>query len=57
MIFGSSGPTQITLEVLVVPAAGKPEETLASGNFAIPSARLIGPYRRYVLSTIEVRVR
>jgi VWFA-related protein len=47
MVFGSPVPTQITLKVLVVPAAGQPEETVASGNFAIPSARLIGPYRRY----------
>jgi VWFA-related protein len=47
MIFGSPVPTQITLKVLIVPAAGQPEETVASGNFAIPNARLIGPYRRY----------
>ncbi|MGF7180041.1 VWA domain-containing protein [Tunturiibacter psychrotolerans] len=47
MSFGSPVPTQITLKVLVVPAAGQPEETVASGNFAIPNARLIGPYRRY----------
>jgi VWFA-related protein len=47
MSFGSPVPTQITLKVLVVPAAGHPEETVASGNFAIPNARLIGPYRRY----------
>jgi VWFA-related protein len=47
MIFGSPAPTQITLKVLVVPAAGQPEETVASGNFAIPDAHLIGPYRRY----------
>jgi len=47
MIFGSPSPTQITLKVLVVPAAGKPEDTLSRSNYAIPSARLIGPYRRY----------
>jgi VWFA-related protein len=47
MIFGSPTPTQITLKVLVVPAAGHPEDTLASGNDATPSARLTGPYRRY----------
>lgn len=47
IIFGSPSPTQITLKVLVVPAAGKPEETLAAGNFGSPSARFIGPYRRY----------
>jgi hypothetical protein len=47
MIFGSPSPTQITLKVLVVPADGKPEDKVARSNFAIPSARLIGPYRRY----------
>jgi VWFA-related protein len=47
MIFGSPVPTEITLKVLVVPAAGLPEDTLASGNFAIPSAHVVGPYRRY----------
>jgi VWFA-related protein len=47
MIFGSPVPTQITLKVLVLPAAGQPEETVASGNFAIPYAHLDGPYRRY----------
>jgi hypothetical protein len=47
MIFGSPVPTQITLKVLVVSAAGRPEETLAYGNFAIPSANFSGPYRRY----------
>jgi VWFA-related protein len=47
MIFGSPSPTQITLKVLVVPAAGKPEDTLSRSNYAIPSARLTGPYRRY----------
>jgi VWFA-related protein len=47
MIFGSPVPTQITLKVLVVPAAGQPEETVAYGNFAVPNAHLIGPYCRY----------
>jgi VWFA-related protein len=47
MSFGSPVPTQITLKVLVVPAAGQPEETVASSNFAIPDAHLAGPYRRY----------
>ena len=47
MVFGSPVPTQITLKVLVVPAAGQPEEAVASGNFAIPYAHLTGPYRRY----------
>ena len=47
MIFGSPSPTQITLKVLVVPAAGKPEDTLTRSNYAIPSARLIGPYHRF----------
>lgn len=45
MIFGSPIPTQITLKVLVVPAAGHPEDTLASGNIA--SGNITGPYRRY----------
>jgi VWFA-related protein len=45
MIFGSPVPTQITLKVLVVPAAGHPEDTLASGNIA--SGNITGPYRRY----------
>ncbi|WP_158944218.1 VWA domain-containing protein [Granulicella sp. S190] len=45
MIFGSPVPTQITLKVLVVPAAGNPEATLASGNIA--SGNITGPYRRY----------
>jgi VWFA-related protein len=45
MVFGSPLPTQITLKVLVVPAAGHPEDTLASGNVA--SANITGPYRRY----------
>jgi VWFA-related protein len=45
MIFGSPGPTQITLKVFVVPAAGHPEDTLASGNIA--SRNITGPYRRY----------
>jgi VWFA-related protein len=47
MSFGSPVPTQITLKVLVVPAAGQPEETVASSNFVIPDAHLAGPYRRY----------
>jgi VWFA-related protein len=47
MIFGSPLPTQITLKVLVVPAAGHPEDTLASGNYAIPSGKITGPYHRY----------
>lgn len=47
MIFGSPVPTQITLKVLVVPDAGEPEATLLTSNFAIPSAHLSGPYRRY----------
>jgi VWFA-related protein len=41
MIFGSPIPTQITLKVLVVPAAGHPEDTLASGNIA--SGNITGP--------------
>jgi VWFA-related protein len=45
MIFGSPVPTQITLKVLVVPAAGHPEDSLASGNIA--SRNVTGPYRRY----------
>jgi VWFA-related protein len=45
MIFGSPVPTQITLKVLVVPAAGHPEDTLVSGNIA--SGNITGPYRRY----------
>jgi VWFA-related protein len=45
MIFGSPVPTQITLKVLVVPAAGQPEDTVASGNIA--SGNITGPYRRY----------
>jgi hypothetical protein len=45
MIFGSPVPTQITLKVLVVPAAGHPEDSLASGNIA--SRNITGPYRRY----------
>ena len=45
MVFGSPVPTQITLKVLVVPAAGHPEDTLASGNIA--SGNITGPYRRY----------
>jgi VWFA-related protein len=47
MIFGSPVPTQITLKVMVVPAAKEPEETLLSSNYAIPSADIKGPYRRY----------
>jgi VWFA-related protein len=47
MSFSSPVPTQITLKVLVVPAAGQPEKTVASSNFAIPDAHLAGPYRRY----------
>jgi VWFA-related protein len=45
MIFGSPAPTQITLKVLVVPAAGHPEDSLAPGNLA--SGNITGPYRRY----------
>ena len=45
MIFGSPVPTQITLKVLVIPAAGQPEDSLASGNIA--SRNITGPYRRY----------
>jgi len=45
MIFGAPVPTQITLKVLVVPAAGHPEDTVASGNIA--SGNITGPYRRY----------
>jgi hypothetical protein len=45
MIFGSPVPTQITLKVLVVPAAGHSEDTLASGNIA--SGNITGPYQRY----------
>jgi VWFA-related protein len=47
MIFGSPVPTQITLKVMVVPAAKEPEETLVPSNYAIPSAKISGPYRRY----------
>ena len=45
MIFGSPVPSQITLKVLVVPAAGHPEDSLAPGNIA--SRNITGPYRRY----------
>jgi VWFA-related protein len=45
MIFGSPVPTQMTLKVLVVPAAGHPEDTLAPGNIA--SGNITGPYHRY----------
>jgi VWFA-related protein len=47
MIFGSPVPTQITLKVMVVPAAKEPEQTLVPSNYAIPSANISGPYRRY----------
>ena len=45
MVFGSPVPTQITLKVLVVPAAGHSEDSLASGNIA--PRNITGPYRRY----------
>jgi VWFA-related protein len=47
MIFGSPVPTQITLKVMVLPAAKEPEQTLLASNYAIPSANISGPYRRY----------
>jgi VWFA-related protein len=47
MIFGSPVPTQITLKVMVVPTAKEPEQTLVASNYAIPSANISGPYRRY----------
>jgi VWFA-related protein len=47
MIFGSPVPTQITLKVMVVPAAKEAEQTLVASNYAIPSANITGPYRRY----------
>ncbi|MBB5060278.1 VWFA-related protein [Granulicella aggregans] len=47
MIFGSPMPTQITLKVMVVPAAKKPEQTLLASNYAIASANISGPYQRY----------
>jgi VWFA-related protein len=47
MIFGSPVPTQITLKVMVVPAAKEAEQTLLPSNYAIPSANISGPYRRY----------